>query len=75
MRTYLLVLYFMGLILLYLQCLSTAKHNEVQDVLRWKSQRTKIHKLAYRFSKDLSILVQAQSSRFLFAIHIHLKKS
>ncbi len=43
----------------------------------WKSQRSKIHRLAYRFSIDFSLLGLAygflsKSPRFLFGNHKHL---
>jgi hypothetical protein len=51
------------------------------DVLyqRWKSQRSLINRLAYRFSIDFLILVLAyrflsKSPRFLFANDLHLTK-
>ncbi len=46
---------------------------------RWKSQRSKIPWLAYRFSIDISLprsslCFSSQSPRFLFSNHKHLRK-
>jgi hypothetical protein len=52
----------------------------LNSIPRWKPQRSKIHRLAYRFSEDFSLLGLAygflsQRPRFLFGNHKHLIKS
>ncbi len=58
-------------------CLADPIATFYSQVRRWKSQRSKIHRLAYRFSIDfllqgLAFGFLSQSPRFLFGNHKHL---